>query len=430
MSVSERDGVSTARRFPVEAVAALGLYCGLILTAHLWGTALRGRGVRTGLEAPPLFGRVAPEVSPALAGAALFAVLVVVFWDAAASRLSWRVLLGASGAGAAFWAVLLAASRGWEALTAPVLNPLDAYVFLDRMPPAGEFLRTFTDRIATYPIHVQGHPPGLPLLLRMMEAVGLARPGVVAGLYVAAGAAAIPAVLVAVRRVAGEDYARSAAPWLVLAPFALWIATSADALYLGVAAWGVALAVPGDRESPGRPLAGGVLLGLAGLLTYGAAALVLVPLTVAAARRSFRSLAYAAAGGAAVLGAFALAGFWWFNGLAATRQQYHAGLGGLRPYGFFLLSNLAALAIACGPAALRGLFTLRGRAALLVAGALAAVAAANLSGLSKGEVERIWLLFIPWIVLAAGGIAHRRRFWLGASAAGALVVQALVETPW
>ena len=35
---------------------------------------------------------------------------------------------------------------------------------------------------------------------------------------------------------------------------------------------------------------------------------------------------------------------------------------------------------------------------LLVGGALAALALADVTGLSKGEVERIWLPFMPWIV--------------------------------
>lgn len=414
----------------MKALAALSIYAGLIAAAHLWGSSLSRSGVRTGLGAPPLFGEPDLRLSPGLLPAAALAVVVVAFGDRAASRLAWRPLLGASAVAAAAWATALAASDGWAALTAPVRNPLEAFPFLAQMPPAGEFLRSFTDRIAGYPIHVQGHPPGLPLLLRSMEALGLARPGLVAALFVASGAAAVPAVLVAVRRVSTEAAARSAAPWLVLAPFALWIATSADALYLGVSAWGVALVVPDHRDSYWHPLSGGVLLGGAAFLTYGVAAVGVVPLTVSTARRRFRNLVYAGAGAAVVAGAFALSGFWWFDGLAATRNQYQAGLGGIRPYGFFLLSNLAALAIACGPAALRGLASLKAPYVLLVAGALLAVTGANLSGLSKGEVERIWLLFIPWIVLAAGGIEQNRRRWLAASAVSALAVQALVATPW
>src|SRR5262249_56200471 len=60
---------------------------------------------------------------------------------------------------------------------------------------------------------------------------------------IAGGVAAVPAVLAAVRDVAGEEMARRAAPFLVLTPAAIWIATSADAFFLGVGAWAVALVV-------------------------------------------------------------------------------------------------------------------------------------------------------------------------------------------
>lgn len=407
------------------------IYGVLVLGASLWGVALRRTGEDLGLGAPPLFGdfdlRLSLRVIPAVA----LAALVVAFGHRVAERVSWGALLALSFLGAAGWAVVLAATDGWSALTGPVLNPLDAYLFAQDMGAPGEFLRMFTERIASFPIHVQGHPPGLPLLLNLIAGTG---PGVVAALYIAAGAAIAPSVLVAARAVSDEKTARAAAPWLVLAPYAVWLATSADALYSGVAAWGIALIVsslPGDRI---RPLCGGALFGGALFLTYGAAGLVLIPVIAAVRSRNFASLILAGVGAAVVATAFAAAGFWWLDGLAATRVQYYAGLGGLRPYGYFLFANLAVLAIACGPGALRGLAGVRSRlghgATWLSAGALVAVGAANLSGLSKGETERIWLLFYPWIVLGGACIVHRRRWWLGAGGASALLVQIMVASPW
>jgi hypothetical protein len=65
----------------------------------------------------------------------------------------------------------------------------------------------------------------------------------------------------------------------------------------------------------------------------------------------------------------------------------------------------------------------------LIAAALLAVAASDASGYMRGEVERIWLPYSPWIVIA--GVALRRRTpWLVAQALTALVVQALVVSPW
>lgn len=46
----------------------------------------------------------------------------------------------------------------------------------------------------------------------------------------------MPCVLVAVRNVVSEDAARRTAPFLVIEPAAVWVATSADALLMGVAA--------------------------------------------------------------------------------------------------------------------------------------------------------------------------------------------------
>ena len=56
---------------------------------------------------------------------------------------------------------------------------------------------------------------------------------------------------------------------------------------------------------------------------------------------------------------------------------------------------------------------------------------ADLSGLSKGEVERIWLPFAPWVLLSAAALprAHARA-WLGANAITALAMAAMLRTPW
>jgi hypothetical protein len=71
-----------------------------------------------------------------------------------------------------------------------------------------------------------------------------------------------------------------------------------------------------------------------------------------------------------------------------------------------------------------------------VGGALAAVVLADLSGMSKGEVERIWLPFVPWGLLACASIARDRlpagatRLALLGQAATAVAIQAAVRSPW
>ena len=133
--------------------------------------------------------------------------------------------------------------------------------------------------------------------------------------------------------------------------------------------------------------------------------------------------------------------------------RYADGLGGVRLYSYWVWANVAAFALAVGPAAIVGVR--RALAALQLPGdaarlwrlgllrdpentvavvstsALAAALIATVGGLSKGEVERIWLPFGAWVVLATVAIpAQRVRWWLGAQAVVVIGVQALVLTPW
>jgi hypothetical protein len=59
------------------------------------------------------------------------------------------------------------------------------------------------------------------------------------------------------------------------------------------------------------------------------------------------------------------------------------------------------------------------------------VALADASGMSKAEVERIWLPFIPWLTVSIALVppAWRRR-GLGLQVLSALVVQHLLYTAW
>jgi len=161
-----------------------------------------------------------------------------------------------------------------------------------------------------------------------------------------------------------------------------------------------------------------------------------VPVVVAWRRGRLRVLGLACVPVAATVGLAALGGFWWFDGLAATREAYALSLARVRPYHYFVVANLAAAAIAVGPAVWVGLTRLRrGEGWMLAAGALVAILLADLSGLSKAEVERIWLPFLPWLVVGAAAAfaeaSHSaRRGWLGAQLAWALLVQALVVSPW
>ncbi len=66
---------------------------------------------------------------------------------------------------------------------------------------------------------------------------------------------------------------------------------------------------------------------------------------------------------------------------------------------------------------------------LLAGGALVALAAADLSGMSKGETERIWLHLVPWLLVATAALRGSRG-WLAAQVALALALQLTVRSPW
>jgi methylthioxylose transferase len=67
----------------------------------------------------------------------------------------------------------------------------------------------------------------------------------------------------------------------------------------------------------------------------------------------------------------------------------------------------------------------------LAAAGLTAIIVADLSGLSKSEVERIWLPFAVWIVpLAALLPRPSARWWLLAQATLALAINHLLLTVW
>jgi methylthioxylose transferase len=57
------------------------------------------------------------------------------------------------------------------------------------------------------------------------------------------------------------------------------------------------------------------------------------------------------------------------------------------------------------------------------------VAAADVSGLSKAEVERIWLPFAVWLLVAVARLpAGDRRWWLAGQGVTALAVNHLLWT--
>ena len=426
------EGVGAPTRTKQEA-AAIAVWMTLIGVAALWGQLLVNSDPRVKLPAAPLFGRFELTIDarfflPVAVGAG-------VLWLMPRAALKSRRYVLWSCVAAVVWALALgfASRRGLSGALGTRADYLSA---VPAMPSPADFLRTFTSSIADYPLHVEGHPPGFPLVLWVMSRLGMPGVGWATALIVLAGASIPGAVLLVLREVSGGDAARRAAPFVALAPAAIWIVSSGDAVFAAAGAWATALLVLSarrrDRVGDLLGFGGGLVAGAGLYVSYGLAPLMVLPVVLAVYLRARRSLALMAAGVAVVAATFTLLGFWWFGGLAATRVRYLLGVSQFRPYSYSLVGNLAALAIAAGPAVAVGLATLRKRSTWLILGpVLAAVMMANLSGLSKGEVERIWLPFAVWLPVAGSAIAGaRRRPWLAAQAVWAIAIQVFVVEPW
>jgi hypothetical protein len=146
----------------------------------------------------------------------------------------------------------------------------------------------------------------------------------------------------------------------------------------------------------------------------------------------------AAAAAVAVVLAFAAAGFSLWDAYPVLRDRYYDGVARDRPQSYWWYGDLAVLVVSAGPLLVSGLSvaaTASYRAArvpLLIVGAtVVVVAAADASAMSKAEVERIWLPFVPWLTVSFALLPERwRRCGLGLQVAAALVVQHLFYTVW
>lgn len=416
-------------------------WAAIVVVAVVWGAhAVADSGVS--LRAAPFAGRWDWHGDRGLEPALVVGTAVAAWGPGLAARLEWRAVPWVTAGAAAAWTVALATADGWARLTEPLTSRHEYEPFAAGVADLGDLLSRYTDDLAGHPVHVQGHPPGPVVLAWALDRVGLGGAGWLALLVVGGWGVAAAAALVAARAVAGEQAARRAAPVMAVLPAAVWAGTSVDALFAGLGATGVALSVLAVTRAS-RPLAlgAGAVVGAALLCTYGAALLLVVPAAVAVAYartggpRPVGVLAgWAALGVGGVLALAAMAGFWWFEGLAATREAYWTGIGADRPAGYLTVAgNPGALAAAAGPAVAAGLAAVLPRArtawrpALLPGAGLAAVALADLSQMSRGEVERIWLPFVPWLALAAPG---DRRGWVAAQVALALVLQSTLRSPW
>ncbi|MET8830503.1 hypothetical protein ABZX40_34215 [Streptomyces sp. NPDC004610] len=434
---------------------AAGVAVLLVLAAVLIGRHIEDTAHTLFVGWPPLLASWGPHVGPGTPAAVLIAAAAVVYGPGLAARLRWRTLLAVAWASSLAWIVSLALIDGWQRGIAGRLTTRYEYLqVIDRFRDIPAALNTFTEHILSgspdhWPAHVAGHPPAATLTFVLLDRAGL-RGGGWAGMWcVVLGATACVAVLVAVRALAGEGLARRAAPFLVLAPAAVWLGTSADAYFAAVAAWAVALlALALTRGSLTAAGGSGLLFGLTCYLSYGLTLMAVIGAAVVLlARRGLRArpalLVPFVVGLAVVPGLFTLAGFDWWEGYRLLLTRYDQGAGGIRPYGYWIWANLACTVLITGLATAAGLrrtgaaLLPGGRApatgdirlAVLVTGALLAVLIADLSGMSKAETERIWLPFALWL-LPCCAFLERPRAWLAAQAVLALLLNHLLRTGW
>ncbi|WAU81460.1 hypothetical protein O1Q96_17710 [Streptomyces sp. Qhu-G9] len=435
-------------RRDLYAVAAAAL---LVVAAALTGIAIKRAKDVLHVGWPPLYANWLPHTGPGTPAAVTVAIAVVAYGPSLAARLPWRPLLWTSWATAMAWTFSLALVDGWHRGIARRLTTGYEYLqVIDRFQDIPDTLRDFTHHILigspdNWPAHVAGHPPGATLTFVLLDRIGLGG-GAWAGVFViTAGATAAAAVLVTLRALASEALARRAAPFLVLAPAAVWAGTSADGYFAAVAAWAVAflaLAVTGHRPRA-TALASGLLFGLTAYLSYGLTLLaVIAGAVLLLGSQRLRILPYVIAGLAVVPVAFTVIGFNWWEAYHLLVERYYQGAGGFRPYGYWVWANLACTVLVVGPATVAGLRRTGAllarwrtspdaerRMGLLLCAALLMLLVADLSGMSKAETERIWLPFALWLI-AAGAFLDRPRVWLTAQAALGLLLNHLLLTGW
>ncbi|WP_377644621.1 hypothetical protein [Oryzobacter terrae] len=437
-----------------RALVAAGVLVVLAMTAP----RLLGVDVKAG-SAAPLLGDWVPRVwwtTPVT----LVIVAVAAWGDlgAALDRVPWRRLLLLSWGASVLWMVALALVDGPSGM-GRILDHGTEYLESARgIDDVGAMLREYVARIPLdapghWAVHLAGHPPGAVLMFIGLDRIGLGS-WQAAGVVVVLVAGTLPAaVATTLDRLGARAAARRVLPFLVICPAAVLMAVSADAVFATTAAWAAA-ALAGSAAARsgatrfGLAALGGLLFGWCVMESYGLLLLgVLAVAVLLAARGSARERVtlgvVAAVAASVVVLTFAAVGFAWWEAYPVLHERYWAGLASSRPSWYWLFGNLAALVLVAGPMlpAALGAGWPRLRAlvawdrpdpvATLVAAGVVMVALADLSLMSKAEVERIWLPFLPWLLLSVLWLPARWQRWaLAAQAVAAVVLQHLVRTVW
>ena len=396
----------------------------VLVTAVLLGSMVVSQAIPWAKRAlagdvPPLLAQLHPSVGPwlplaiAAIAAALFVVPAVLTW----SRPAFLATVVAMGM--AVTVALAVEAHGISAISAPFRRSLEYYASVPLVRAMGPraFASAFPDLGSRLSLHAATHGPSAVLFLwALSKMTGGSLLGVSLVVALVGVAGALPTYAIA-REFTGEHGARLAAALFACAPGVLiYSATSMDAVFMTVTACALAALVRSPR-SPLWAVVGGFLWAVAFSFTFGAFVLVLfaVGLGVVAVRDGTAGWRQVLAGGALILcglvAGYALLRLTLGMNLirdfrAASRANYHDP-SRARPYLYWVVANIPAFLWVAGIVQ-TSLFVYwtrlrwRARAFGFETVFVGVLALSTLSGVFLGEVDHIWLFFIPPLAAVAG----------------------------
>lgn len=394
------------------------------------------------VEFAPLHASWDPKLPPAAVAVIAIGIALALVLPSLAARLRWPALLLVAFSTLWLWIMALAMTQGTDGL-ASTFERKQEYVYdAQHVTSISTMMHEFIDRIPldsadNWHVHVAGHPPGALLYFVGLDRLGITDPFWIGVVCVTIASTAVVAVMLTLKTLGTEKLARSAMPWIVLAPSAVWMGVNGDAVFTAVAAWGLALlAIAATRSSIPAAIAAGLLLGCCVYLSYGLVLLGILAVAVLLVAGTWRPLPWALGGAAIVAAAFTAGGFAWWEAYPVLRQRYYDGIASDRHYWYWVWANLGAWTYTIGlavwaafPAARR---QLRTNVLVQLAGAaMLTILVATLSGMSKAETERIFLPFTIWVVALPALLPARwHRGLLLSQVALGLAAQLLLHTRW
>ncbi len=447
---------SASRRSWVAASISASVGAALVAAAIIWP---RATGTDVFVDWAPLKAEWMPRLFVTSILPVLVATAGILWWQRITTVLSWRRYLAAVFAGSWLWTMSLALVGGASSIRRVFNRPSEYLVGAREITSVPEFLSGFIEQIPldstnNWPIHIAGHPPGATLFFVLLDRLGISGSFWAGFTVLTLGCTASVAAVLTVKTLGSASMARRTAPFLIVAPYVIWMGVSADAFFTAVAAWGLALlaiASTSSRRSGliGYGLGAGLLLGLCVYFSYGLVLLGILALTVIYLGGKWSVLPWALGGALGVAAAFTLAGFRWWVAFPVLVTRYYDGIQSSRQYGYWVWANLGAWTFTSGLATWAAFPRAVGEAgfrskhdghdggadrrvvALLGLAAFVSILAATLSGMSKAEIERIWLPFTLWVLILPSLLPQRwHRLLLLTHIVSALAIEYLWKTQW